>query len=251
MADETKDTTSQDSQNQETITTEETQTTTSETPEETTEEKVEEVDDDTKQAIGLYNALKDPQTAVVVIRTLAERLGLDVGTKKEAKAAQQTIEDIFRESLGSEYAFLADKIAPAVERAVNLRLQEVNSKLQEQEQKATEREVEDALSYLNRTTKGEAKKFEGRIVKLMDQFLPAPGQKTRDYIKGLYNIAAAESREKAIQKGMADKINQNAADVGSRLQTSGLDDSRAKGPAKLSLRQSVEAAVQAATNKQG
>ena len=90
-------------------------------------EKAASKDEDLVKAKQLYSALKDPTQAPIIIRALAEQAGIT--DKREAKEASKTIMDVFKETLGPEYAFMADKLASAIDIIVNARVGDVTREL--------------------------------------------------------------------------------------------------------------------------
>lgn len=177
-----------------------------------------------KEGAALYKLLKDPKTSNSVIRELAARAGIQLGTqetKKEVKEDAKAIADILAESLGSEYGFLAPKLAPAIEKILGAHKAEVNKSLATTEAKQIEADVEKAFDKLASETQGKSRKVEARMISLADELLPTPGQSTLSYMRNLYKIASTDSATKDAKKNMANKIGRNATNVAERLQSSG------------------------------
>lgn len=203
---------------------------------------------ETLAARQLYNALKNPSTQVDVIRLLAQQAGL-LETKSDVKEAKNVIKEVLAQELGSEFGFLAEKLSPAITKILEMQKTETEKRFSElssrQMQVQLEREVDTTLAKLDRETKGESKKLESRISELMDDILPSKDVSTEKYIRSLYKIASSEQMERSAKRKMAEKINRNANDVGSRLSAQG---GRSAGTdatsAKMNLDQALNYALQ-------
>jgi len=225
----------------------------SETSEESSEEEeVEEKETDELSgeelgnAKNLYKALKNPATAREIISVLARQAGV-LETPKDVKQADKAIKDVFKEALGPDFAFIAEKMAPAIEKVLLSQKEEYETKLQQIRQQQlsaqTETEVEKALSKLNRVTKGDSRKFEGDMTRLMDDILPGRNTSTEDYIFKLYRIASSEQSERKAKEKLANKINRNANDIPSRLAPAASVDT-SKGTKRVSLDDAIKFAAQ-------
>jgi hypothetical protein len=203
-------------------------------------------DEEVLNAKNLFKALKNPSTAKEIISVLARNAGL-LETKQDVHTASKTIQEVFKESLGPDFAFIAEKLAPAIEKVLLSQKEDYENRLREVRQQQltaqTESEVEKALSKLNRVTKGESKKFEAAMTHLMDDILPGNRTTTEDYIFKLYRIASSEQSEKRAKEKMTNKINRNANDVTSRLASAAPTDST-KGIKKISLDEAIKYAAQ-------
>lgn len=198
--------------------------------------------EEVQKALGLYNLLNNPETAPQVIQMLGKQLGLI----KEPEAPRQkppTISDIVKSSLGEEYAFLGEKLAPAFEQALNAAIAPIQQQLAQTSIKA---EFENARQRLNSKTEGDFGKFESEITKLMDTLRPADGVPIEGYLEHLYTVAkyqkgaAPISRETA--KKVVTKIQQTAQE---RLPSpSAASEPRiVKGPKLPSLEDAIAAAL--------
>ena len=219
---------------------------TSETGEEEVVEKDSLSDEELGNAKNLYKALKNPATAREIISVLARQAGV-LETPKDVKEADKAITAVFKEALGPDFAFIADKMAPALERVLLSQEEEYETKLQQIRQQQlsaqTETEVEKALSKLNRVTKGDSRKFEGDMTRLMDDILPGRNTSTEDYIFKLYRIASSEQSERKAKEKLANKINRNANDIPSRLAPAASVDT-SKGTKRVSLDDAIKFAAQ-------
>jgi len=181
--------------------------------EETAEDHREEIE--TQEAIQLYNALKDPQSAQTIIKLIADQHNLDlsVDTKKGARETQRDVVKIFEDALGDDYKFLAPKIGPAIEQAINVKLQDVkNSQM--------ERDVDNAVSWLSKETDGDSDKHIDEIAALSNELVMAPNGDVKQYLKRLYSIASSGKAKTAAKRGIASKIARNRKDAGDRLASS-------------------------------
>jgi hypothetical protein len=181
-------------------------------------------EDEIKEARKLYTALKNPTSARMVATELARQYAVNVQpveTKADVKTAKKDIQSLVKEKLGPEFAFLGDKLSSILETALEDVREENSIKLNEIEQSNLVREVQDITNKLSRETKGESRKYEAKMVKLMDEFQPARGITTEKYIRGIYKMASSETSEARGQKKVTDKIKSNSKDVVSRLSSAG------------------------------
>jgi len=212
------------------------------------EEKVEpkkvepQLSDEQKKAIDLYAALQDPKLGTTIVRQLAEQFGV-LETKKEKEKAEESILDILKTGLGDEYGFLADKLAPAIEKALDVKVRGVESKIQDTERSLLEKEIDTVMNKIYTENK-EAKGLENRVIELMDEILPSPRISTERYIRNLYSIASGEIADKTATTKAAEKITKNANDAASRLASSGADESRlSSGPSSPTLDEAIKMAM--------
>lgn len=187
-------------------------------------------DDEIVEAQNLYKLLKNPSTARGVAAALAEQTGLlneyrqnPNPTRAETKDTKKAILDIFKESLGKEYDFLADRLSTAVEKTLAQERESNESRQLEIESQLIQQQIDVELATLNRETKGNSKALENRMAELAKE-IPVGDMAHKTYIRRLYAVAASErgisSKVPAQGKSKTDKIRSNANDPTTRLSTS-------------------------------
>lgn len=236
---------------------------TEESPKATTEEVKPTVDDvDIEQAKLLYKALKDPTQAPIVIKFMAEQAGYSkVETKAEVKEAKGEIVDILKETLGSEFDFLAEKLAPGIERILTQKLQEsqedIRARLEEQERDKLSDQSAKTLTKLSREffdADDVPTDFANKMSTMMDKIPPTEGMSVSDYMESIFYQVVG--REGVTRKGKStaatqEKTNKNRNDAPSRLASAGSSPSAtASGnPKKMSIDEAVKLAVEQAKEK--
>jgi hypothetical protein len=223
---------------------------TEEGDEEEEEDEEELSETELKESKALFKLLKDPATRTDVIAEMARRSGIlkevsaDTTDKKIAKTALSVV-DTLKESLGTEYAFLADKLGPGIEKLLKQERDALGERVSTTEAKHLENEIESIYLKLGKETRGEFGKFEKEITRLADKVMPAPGTTTEEYIRMLYSIASSGKGATNLKRNLADKINRNANDAAGRLASSGSGrgGAGAAPPKGATLRQIVEHVV--------
>jgi hypothetical protein len=208
-----------------------------------------------KEARNLYKLLSDKSTQTETLRILAKEAGIldkdgqPPATKKEEKAAIKNTVQILENALGKELAWLAPKLAAAIDEIRGQDQESTKKDIDSLKQSQVAKEVDNAYETLARETKGLSRKFEGKMVGLADKLYPAPGMSTIEYVRHLYTIASATDSGKSNKQRLAEKINRNAKDVPGRL-----TESTATGGNKgidKSSRASLKDAVRQAAAKMG
>lgn len=207
-------------------------------------------DEELAHAKNLFLLLKNPASSKQVVEILAKQAGL-VGdeTKQEQKEVAKTLTDLLKEELGEEYAFMADKLAPAIEKAVKVKVDEHTKEIRERfEADSTakvEAEVNTGLENLAKDH-DDAEDFYEDIYKLMDTHPPDAKATAREYFEDLYWIAKGRKSSESVKAKIQDKVAKNRADASSRL-ASGGKGTTVKGetmPSKMSLDESIRAAME-------
>lgn len=205
-----------------------------------------------EQAKQLYKALKNPASAKMVIKAMAEQAGLlsvEGGTKEEKKEAKKAIASIFKEHLGEKFGFMADEFGAAIEKVFEHYDSEQSAKFNKFEQDKVKNTLDAAVEKLYATHE-DASKYEDRIFELMDEI--SAGEKTTPeaYLKRLYQIAKSEATEKSTKFKIADKIKNNSEDATTRLSSSSSREEKTNSkPKMLDLDDALEAAVASLGNK--
>ena len=156
---------------------------------------------------------EDPTAAV---EALAAQLGLRIegGTKAEVKEQAKTISEAIRQdlvdSLGQEYSDLADKLAPAIEKAAQrVAAQTAEPLMAEQHRIAHEAAVQQSTQDWDSFQKDnpDAKKYEPAMVALSKKLSPGKGMNGREYLSVLYRNAKADAVEGDTARRLVKRIN--------------------------------------------
>jgi hypothetical protein len=149
-----------------------------------------------KEARNLYKTLRSGNDqARGLIADLANRMGLplaQVTTKTEVKEVKKAITDRLKEALGTELGFLAEKIGPVLEQAIAEERQGVAEIQNILEVQQLTRESETTLNKLAKETNGLSRKYEAKMVQLMDRFPASTDISTEEYIRGIAQIAMGD-----------------------------------------------------------
>lgn len=198
-----------------------------------------------KESKQLYKLLKDKQTQKSTLTLLAQRAGLlQAETKAEVKEAKKDLKALVKEKLGPEYEFLATKLGDVMEAVLAEERITSAAQLNTIQQKETERETSSALDRLARETKGESKKFEDRMIQLMDRIKPSDNLSVYEYLKDLYTLASSGKNAASTKAQIADKIRRNAGNAAERLgSTRTGKGGTPAGPEKKGAKAAVEFAM--------
>ncbi len=224
---------------------EEKETTEEESSEQEETEEEEEIEEDlsaedTARAKAIFRSLKDPNLAPSIITAMAKEAGiLGDHTKDVAKS----IQDKVSERLGSEYAFLAPKLIPAIQVLVDEEMKKVDAKLEQAQMKQVEREIDDALENINRITKGDAKKYHQKMAKLLEEMPPSGKVPIGKHLMRLYTIAKQDEARVSNKIEKAKRAQSNANDLGSRASAAGGFSGTVRTGGKISLDQAIEMAM--------
>lgn len=198
-----------------------------------------------KEAKNLYKLLKDPETSKGVLEILAKKAGLlgeSGDSKKDTTEKVESIQEILREALGKEMAWMADKLAPAIEKIVGKSESATNERLQAQQQEKITEQTNAAIERLAKETKGDSKKLEAQMSALANKYQPGKDVKPYEYLRGLYDMATSARTANKTKANVADKINRNAANVADRLQPNAGVDVTPK-PGKRGLNAAIDVAM--------
>lgn len=205
-------------------------------------------DEERGHAASLFKMLKSPETALDTIRMLAKQAGI-IETKAEAKVAAKTITDLLKEELGEEYAFMADKLAPAIEKAtrhlVDENTKELKDKFNADSEARIAAEVDAGLKQLTEDF-DDADDYLKDIYELMDENPPSAKAKAENYFKDLYHIAKGRKASSNKVDRLREKVERNRNDAASRL-ASGGKGTTVKGeaaPKELSITESIKKAME-------
>lgn len=190
-----------------------------------TDEEVDDLDEtQIKEARNLYKALLNPAARGPLVQALAQQAGVNLGTietKKELKEAKKDITARLKEALGDELGFLAEKIGPVLESVIDEERAGVEEISKTVELRQITRESENALAKLAKETNGLSRKYEDKMVQLMDKFPSSPGISTEEYIRGIAMIAMNGKLTQIASTKITNKVNRNIKDVPGRLTSKG------------------------------
>lgn len=197
------------------------------------------------KALRLFDALSDPNIGKSVVEDLARRAGV-IGAQegKTEKQITSTVVDILKESLGTEYEFLADRLAVGIDKIVKQTVTEQIKPVQAQTQEAVERAVAaevDAVFEKFHTAHKDAKDYDKEMTELSKK-LPYTGDyPMEEYLENLYKIVTTDKKEAKVIKQTVDKINKNAQEL--RDSSTEVQETRVTKGSKLP---SIDEAVKAA-----
>ncbi len=174
----------------------------------------------------------DPKATLL---KLAPELGLTFAeaakaeTKAEVAQASEDALSTLRESLGPELAFLADKLAPALDRLVKQAVQPLEQHQQEQQIQAISKESESEVkAFVAKHPDWET--HQPKMTALMAKMSPAvdsegkPLMETSEYMEMIYHLASREQSEAERTLKLAEKMTKSAAK--SETPVAGVQDNR-------------------------
>lgn len=189
----------------------------------TEEEKLE-----AEEAIKLFRALKDPESRDTVIELLAKKGGYTKAppeTKAEVKEAKKNLVGRLKESLGTEFEFLADKFAGPIEEFLNEQreegLKEIKEKFAQDELEKVQTQVGSAISKVATDFFGEGAEIPADVQKEMSKFMdkfPISAELTpKEYITDVFQFAVSKLGITKVDKKKEERTKANRSDVGGRL----------------------------------
>ena len=210
--------------------------------EEISESDVEEA----KEALKIYNLLKDPAQGKEVVRFLARQAGLEIREGESEKKATKAAVDVLVESLGEEYKFLAPKLLPGLRALINEEVSQVRRAIAEGERQKLSQDYDTAWESLNEQTEGDFESHGEAIIKAMEEFPYAGKQPIKQYLSRLYKMVGGE---KVVEKKVGrtlERIRRNADEH--EVLGSGASDDRVKNSSRLPTREeSIAAALKGKT----
>lgn len=215
----------------------ETEETTDE-PEETTEEELKV----SKEEYALLSLLKNPGTRKQALASIAESAGLKILAGEETKReAKKNINTALKESLGSEWEFLADRLGPAIEAAIDSKVGELRGEFHSAEEKQRLRDAEKATTRMYKVYP-DFKMHEESVLKLMEKMTPAEGMSPFEFIESLYFVAKGRRGKGDLAKKTAARI---AGNIREGQPSGGVSDASKllKGSKRPSLTESIQAAL--------
>ena len=185
------------------------ETSTEETPSEPEEEN-EEMDPELAEAIQLLHALKDPKVAPVVIRNLAQQVGLlENKTQAEQAKVVKDLRTAIKEQIADGFIASPDQFADLIERAIEEKVSGVRAEAAEKEYKqqlSTLQSETDKFISANKISPQE----QAAINKLSQTILWNGDLSTlQSYLGTLLFKVRHEEGEKARATAKVEKINKN------------------------------------------
>jgi KaiC/GvpD/RAD55 family RecA-like ATPase len=208
-----------------------------------------------KEAKNLYQLLKNPATQKDVLRVLAKSAGVmedPPTTVTEVRETKKDLMKILEDKLGPDLKWLVPKLGGALEEILEQERDDSQKSFETIEREKVENQVLTISEKLNRESKGEFNKLQGRMDQLASEILPAPGQSVEKYMRHLFIIAQAERGNKVDKNKLADRIARNASNASER--TRSVNDNTGGGTQpkpgeKVSLKQAVAQAAKALESK--
>lgn len=203
-----------------------------------TEEEEPVLDKKTQEALELYDALNDPKRAASVVLNMMKQLGLQPETKKEEAKAERTIRDLVKEELGSDYAFLSDKIGTAIEKALQVQEQKFLEVERSKESQRAAKEYETFIAE-NKVTDEEA----GELMKLVDK-MPWSGKGAlAEYLGDILDLHRSKVSRRKSQEEIRQKQQKNLEQRPKTLGVEANEDRISRGSKNISVKEAVMAAA--------
>ena len=164
---------------------------------------------------------EDPQGT---IRALAENLGIKIEqaeTKKEVKDATGELVAELKQNLGPDLEFLADKLAPALERitqriaeqTVSQKIEPLEKQTKEMREETVRQQIDANLELFTKKHPG-WEKHESEMTKIGARFQPVATGKDApswmEYMEILYNLATRDGRDGDIAKKTVERMTESA-----------------------------------------
>lgn len=212
-----------------------------------------------EQATQLFRALKNPETAPRVIEIMAKEAGFEkITTKKEAAEVKDDVLDALKESLGTDFDFLADKLAPAIKKIVDSKLAENTKDIRERLSQEDENKLANIADKKQTTIAREY--FDAEVLpdnildemsKMMDKVNPSKDMSVEEYVENIFYAVAGKLHLTPTTKSSTEKANKNRSDAPSRLASSGTKQpvAMAISSKKMGLDEAVRSAVESMEEK--
>lgn len=179
--------------------------------EEVEEKEIKEDDEISSEDRNLIALLKDPTTSKILVKALAEEHGLlkEVNTKEVQKDEDTVLSDL-KKALPEEWSFLADNLAPVLEKHIKTTETKVRSELSENESKRQKDQFSKAERVFFKSNP-DAKSFRKRMASLASEYPPSQGKDPDEYFSDLFTLASGRSSSitDTITKKRNDRINKN------------------------------------------
>lgn len=195
--------------------------------------------------LALLNLLKNPSTRRIAIDSLVAEAGIQVATGEVTKKeAQKNVNEMLKEALGPDWAFIAEKMGPVFQKAIADAKDEVRSEFKTVQERQILSETTAATEKLF-IQYPDAKRLENEILIAMGKFQPDDKLSPFEYLESVYFMVKGRSGGKTLATEAAKRIQRNAKEVGNLASTSSADglSSTVKGQ-RISLDDAVRGALQ-------
>jgi hypothetical protein len=213
-----------------------------EVKEEQVEESKEEKDLISQEDRNILALLKNPTTATLLIKSLAEQHGLTLG-ETSSKDVEKTLTNELKEVLGDEWAFLAEKLGPVIEKQVGKVEKTIRNELSDSDKRQSKTTFQKAEKQFFKDNP-EARAYTKRMANLASKYPPQEDADYDEYLGDLFTLAAGRkgSITDAVEKKKQARIakNRDSEDVRSSS-SSKYGDKKSK----MSLDDSISAAIKA------
>jgi uncharacterized protein (DUF2164 family) len=177
----------------------------------------------------LLAALRNPAKAPIVVDFLAKQMGYEKPeTKIEAVKTAKGMVDELKEALGSDLAYLAEKMGPVFEKHLKDSIEEVSTKTSELSSKIQLESLEKQASVAQDQLASEyfvegaiPEKLAKEMSKVMNVFEATENQSMKGYLEDVMFLAARRTGIALNKISKQEKIVKNRSDVPSRLASNG------------------------------
>lgn len=203
--------------------------------------------EDAQKALDLFNALKDPNQARIIVKAMAEGMGLkiaDIETKEEKKEAVKSIKDTVIEEMGEDYKFLADKLGTVFEKILNKEIEsrtsDIRKELADAKANKEKEAISNAMDSVFDSFENVTDKIKDTVYNLVDEVQPKPGTDPKKYFERLIKIAADENKVTLVKKtdksnNREDRRDRNRNDAQNRLRSKDVADEKFSDAASKDL----------------
>lgn len=197
------------------------------------------LDPRTAQALQLMDALENPRTAVGVVQNLMRQLGMAAPkTEVQEERQESKIRQLIKAELGSDYAFLSEKLGTAIEKAMELQKEEFYEVERSKEAQAAAKEYERFIVE-NKVTDAEA----GEIMKIVDE-MPWSGRTSlSSYLSKVLKMHRGEVSARRAEQATKQKQTENYDKRPKTMGVEANEDRVLKGSHRVSAKEAVEAAM--------
>ena len=232
---------------EETQVTEQTEAETEQVVEETTEPESSEASDETvdinKDDYNLLLLLKNPDTRTATIQALLQHEGVKDEPRQTETKSSKSLADEIKEVMGEDFDQVPAKLWPAIDKLLDLKVQNVQNRIEQTQRFQIEREATEATERLYKKFNDVAK-YEKDMSALMQKYSPAQNQSQYDYLQDMYDLAKSKkSSSPTAQSKINARIRQNSREVD--ISSNGADERNIRTGSKkfISAREAVELAL--------
>lgn len=151
---------------------------------------------DVESAVSLFNALRDPETGMEIVETMARKAGLldkkgEVNKDLSDKKKESLSKKVLQKALGKDYEQFADKVGPAFDEIIESYLDQKFGDMESTNSKSSWESHVDKFQETHTLTK----EIEDTMRELMADSPPATkrdGFNAQKYLTRMYNMAISE-----------------------------------------------------------